>query len=536
MAEEKQEKKKPGIIRRIFRRIWLWLLVVLILGALIYDAPWKVLALLLIILAAHTILPKGAVKWFWLSVAAVVIVLIIWVFLLDETEVWRPYTFDEELAALEAKYAVPDSENAAVLYSKLFETLDTDSNAPEFFSGACSPSTSEPWLSKDHPETAEWLKGQQDTIESLLQISKMDKCQFPLQVTPWDFPSDRYYSKMRHCAFLLVSSANNDMAEGQTDAALEKWLCLIQMGKHLCQQPAILDTMTGFAFEGLATKQLKRFIITGEPAESHLSVLEQALQNVKLDWRSDLPKFLEYEKLFEKNTICCLAYQRNPQGKARLSRDPIMSILRIQFPEEKVPSLSYWQRKLTGASAVILDWFFMPSTPQKASKIIDASFEKYYAMTDPNFTWQKEPPPLFSKPTSFYQLRFDFCYFAKVIADMQEHILYDNHKFYLRQTAENRGSRIVIALRRYKNKTSHWPENLEEVKPLALAEIFVDPLNNDSFIYKLTDEGFTLYSKGKNNIDEGGKRDKWDEEKTGADDWLIWPPKSHKTKKENTDD
>ncbi len=41
--------------------------------------------------------------------------------------------------------------------------------------------------------------------------------------------------------------------------------------------------------------------------------------------------------------------------------------------------------------------------------------------------------------------------------------------------------------------------------------------------YKITDENFTLYSKGENNIDDGGKHDRWDKEKTGVDDELIWP-------------
>ena len=57
-----EEKKKRRIIKQIFKWLGLGLLVALILGALIYDAPWKVLALLLIMLAAYTILPKRSHK------------------------------------------------------------------------------------------------------------------------------------------------------------------------------------------------------------------------------------------------------------------------------------------------------------------------------------------------------------------------------------------------------------------------------------------------------------------------------------------
>ena len=83
----------------------------------------------------------------------------------------------------------------------------------------------------------------------------------------------------------------------------------------------------------------------------------------------------------------------------------------------------------------------------------------------------------------------------------------------------------------------HWPESLDELKFLAPEEIFIDPINNDSFVYKLTEDNFTLYSKGKNNIDEGGKRDRCGEEETGADDRLIWPPrKCNAAKGENSDE
>ena len=100
----------------------------------------------------------------------------------------------------------------------------------------------------------------------------------------------------------------------------------------------------------------------------------------------------------------------------------------------------------------------------------------------------------------------------------------------------------MVTLRRYKKQNGNWPESLDDIKSFAPAEIFVDPINNSNFVYKLTEENFSLYSKGKNNIDEDGQyNSKWDpnsfEHKVEEDDWLIWPPKSCKTKydEENAD-
>ena len=121
------------------------------------------------------------------------------------------------------------------------------------------------------------------------------------------------------------------------------------------------------------------------------------------------------------------------------------------------------------------------------------------------------------------------------MVNILEPAYYRIHDLYLRATAEQRGTQLIIALRRYKNKTGQWPEKLDDIKPVATVEIFVDPINGGSLVYKLTEENFSLYSKGKNNIDEGGEGDRCGYKETEADDWLIWPrtSRSCKTKEEN---
>jgi len=55
---------------------------------------------------------------------------------------------------------------------------------------------------------------------------------------------------------------------------------------------------------------------------------------------------------------------------------------------------------------------------------------------------------------------------------------------------------ILIALRRYKNKTGLWPQNLDRIKPSLSKETLTDPVNNKLFIYELTGEDFTLSDRG----------------------------------------
>jgi len=544
MAEEKREKKKPGIIKQILKWLGLGLIVALIMGALIYDAPWKVLAFLLIILAACTILPKPANKWFGLSVAGVVVVLIIWVFLPDEDGDWRPYkyNFDEELTAIEAKYVIPDELNAATIYNKLLQDYDEEA----FYANLPVEDWEklpmrEPWLSKEHPKIAEWLNLHQNTMQTLLKVSKMEKCHFPI-TDPANFEKQiNRYAAMRRWAFLLVSAANNDIAENRIKEGFQKNMALLQMGKHLYQQPSTTDWLVGTAIEAIGIDQLKTFVITEDATEEYLSSIEKALTGIKYDWNSDFLKILKSDELSATREFARY-YEINPKGKIRLSRDPLgemRSILKKQLENNEIKEqqyqksveslvyLTYWQKKLIKAQTILL-WFYLPSSPEKAADLIKIIYQKYYEMARPDYNWAKEPREIRTTPQ--FKFRLNRYRTIELLASVSEEPYYRIQEIYLRRQTGIRASRSIIALRRYKNQNGRWPENLDEIKPFAPAEIFVDPINGNSFVYKLADDSFKLYSKGKNNIDEDGKRDRWGEERTGADDWLIWPPHGQKTK------
>lgn len=527
-AEQKAEKKKSGIVKRIFKWISLGLLALLLIASIIFQAPWKVITLLVIILLACTVLPKTLRKWFWLSAGAVVIALITWVFLPEDNKCWRPYTFDEELAALEAKYAIPDSENAADIYDKLLEDYDPNAVRPDCLDPNLDNLTRrEPWSSRDYPELAKWLQEHQDTIAALMQVCRKDKCHFPIPANQADLSQTmKRLSPTRRWAFLLVRAANNDLGEDRIEQALEKQMAVLQMAKHQFQQSTVIEMLVGKAIEALALGQFKRFIVTDDAAEKHISVIEEAVADIKHNWSSDLPRILECEKLMTKNMLCSMLYEVNAKGKTRLIRDTRAAI-KAQSPED-IPPQPYWRKKLTKVGS-IFGWFFVPSTPQKAGRIIDASYDRLYTMADPDFDWQKEPEkfPLTS-------VKFNYRFTAEMMVNILEPDYYRVHDLYLRSIAEQRGTLIIIALRSYKNENGRWPETLEDIKALAPAEILVDPINGNSFMYKLTEENFSLYSKGKNNINEGGEGDRCGYKETGADDWLIWPrtSRSCKTKEE----
>jgi hypothetical protein len=90
---------------------------------------------------------------------------------------------------------------------------------------------------------------------------------------------------------------------------------------------------------------------------------------------------------------------------------------------------------------------------------------------------------------------------------------------YQRINASRQAIRILIALRRHKQEAGVWPESLEQIEPKLPEQMLIDPQNNSSFVYKLDNDSFILYSTGFNGIDEDGSSS------GSADDWPIWPRK-----------
>ena len=185
----------------------------------------------------------------------------------------------------------------------------------------------------------------------------------------------------------------------------------------------------------------------------------------------------------------------------------------------------------------ILVWFYIPATPEKLSEIIDSSFEKHYTMAKSDFDWSRESQNKLPE----FRFKLNLRQFSDLMAQTNRSIYLGIHNIYIERLAKQRGTLLIIALRRYKNANRQWPEKLEDIKNTTPAEIFVDPLNGDSFVYKLTEDNFTLYSKGENDIDEGGEyEDKYSDDyqkvETIKDDVKIWPKgKTAKTKQENAD-
>ncbi|MBN2183440.1 MAG: hypothetical protein JW715_16130 [Sedimentisphaerales bacterium] len=478
--------------RRIFASILKWfslcILTILFLLALVVDAPPKIFILLLIFLAAFTALPKPARKWFWLGVGVAFVILIIWIFLPEDNTGWRPYTFDEEIAAFRSKYAIPDEENAALAYYEIYDNYNPDANSPDFFKGSYLSSLTsldKPWLAKDHPEMIVWLNGYQDLLQKLIQNSQRQKCRF--LIMPYDADSDQKFTealpKIRYSVFLLISAANNDIAEGRTNSALEKYSCVFRIADHLHQQPAFVPVMVNWAIKRKTLEALNHFIIEQNPDIDQLKQIANLLNDLENNWGTDWHNMLDFDRLKAKNYFAGSAFEVNKAGKIRLSRQP--------FFEDKLSQNALDNKYQTGVFGKIratLRWLYIPSSPKKIAGIVEAVFEEQHAMAESDFDWDKVD---------------DFHFNWKLNnQSIIRTLLYNNesnykqiHEKYCEYLTLCRGSRLLIAIKQYKDEHGSWPPDLESIKTSAPAEAFLDPVTGKQLQYENHVESFSLYGK-----------------------------------------
>jgi len=360
----------------------------------------------------------------WLAAIIVVLTAII------ACSLWslrKSKSVDERLAAIEAAREIPDSENAAVVYNKLMQDPNATSlldNWPQFLNQASEELTfKEPWLSKDYPKLAAWVKEKQPVIDTLLEASRFEKCRFPIEMP---LPENHL---MRKWTYLLRRVSNNDIGDGRIDDAIDKWRCLVQMANHLRQQPLRDAYLVAIAIEAVAARQMAVFVVEGSADETHLHKIEMLPLQVQDNWAGVLKEIPPVQKLAEQKM-----------------KEQFSLLDRLKYE---------------------LDFGLLGST-------------KY-----PDYDGMRVQ--------------------------------------HLKKLAISRGVYILVALRRYKNEHGCWPESLDEIKFSLSVEILTDPQNNSSFIYKVTKDGYALYSKGLNGVDEDGKyRDR-------CDDWPIWPPPGRET-------
>ena len=228
------------------------------------------------------------------------------------TRIFIYKTPQEQLAAIEKSMAIPDSENAAIIYNQLFEDYNESDLKPALLTQNTDDFTkSSPWSSQDYPELASWYKQNENIIKKTLELSKYEKCNFHIpalsefssrdtMLTPGDNLDWDFLAFVKQLAFFLTRSANNDLAEKRFDEAFEKYICVLKMGNHFRTQPMMTYFLIGIALEGIGSQRIKYLILEDNTKEEQLKIIETVFNHMPTSFEKETMNINKVERLWER--------------------------------------------------------------------------------------------------------------------------------------------------------------------------------------------------------------------------------------------
>jgi hypothetical protein len=217
---------------------------------------------------------------------------------------------EEQLAAIAAARAIPDSKNAAIIYNEVLVQNTEAQLRPDFLDyNAYYSIISRPWTSREYPKLAEWIERHTSTIGKLRRAAELDMCRFSLGDETLHSEEERLNRLTAILTFtdLLVCAANNDVGEGRSDDAIEKYRCIVQLGRHVCQQPFFVERGEGAGIEERGLGRLIELIAQVTLSAKQLAVIEKLPIQTKNDWSETSDEMLRVERVLYRRKYSTIA-------------------------------------------------------------------------------------------------------------------------------------------------------------------------------------------------------------------------------------
>jgi hypothetical protein len=359
-------------------------------------------------------------------------------------------------------------DNAADLYREAFDRLVGKEDSAWQRSDR-RPSDPVP------PEAAAWVEQNQDALELARLAAERRNCWFVLERTtntdfsPSHLPQMRILAKLLHWRALIAAHDHDAVALADAAVAADR------IARHVDEgSPILLNALVGIAIRALACNE-----VTWPMLWPEFSAAERA-------------KYLKrLEPIFDPSP---------PLGKVFAGEQELYAWMYAAV----TPT---WQQTLMAAPDRVageLERCFRPLRDLAALPV-----ERQCDPEDPLVVQvralENEPASMLNVPSLFSRMVFPSLSRALTI---RVHLITDQ-----------RGARTVLELYAYRDRTGAWPDSLE-----ALAGDFeIDPFSGQPFVYRRTDDGFTLYSVGFDRKDNGGRHDpRMGEDRTDSD-YVFWP-------------
>lgn len=386
------------------------------------------------------------------------------------------------------------------------QNYDPNKNAADYYQKAYDAFVETPYelriLRQSWPEDfnstkqkllTEWLSSNSQAFEYFQKASEMPYYWIERYSKESNSMLDIAFSEL---AFLhrvgdaILWDAKFKASDGQFQAAFENILAFYRAGKHKCQPNlSLVEQYNGL---NIKTKSIDSFLVILNNTNVDSENLKTFQDRFQVEFKGEtyIPS-IRTEKLFLNDVLQHL-FIDNSKGTGRLAWRTgwftnFCSRLDKSPFEEKYEEI---KKRLY--------YCLLGPNMNEVKRLI----EQYIAVSDQIMV---ETPWKVKNNSRDYFKEIQNIKNSNIILKMFGTSPESTFNLYHKTQAQAKALITILAILRFQADTGHYPESLEElVSSGYLRELPDDPYSDKPLIYNLKEDGFTLYSVGKDFIDNGG--------------------------------
>ncbi|MCY3021579.1 MAG: hypothetical protein NTW87_21400, partial [Planctomycetota bacterium] len=383
------------------------------------------------------------------------------------------------MAMAAAPPRVPDNENAAFVYEKAFALMKRitteDARLKALYEKKADQwywkkGFDKPDFNTDDADLREFLTRQQPTTALLKRAAAMPGCYFERGYAQLSLDTQLpELASMRECARLLAAEARCKAADGQVRAALENVAAIRGMSRHVAAEPILISGLVSVAIDEIALRTLQGILTTTTPTVADLAVVPA---DETVSFQRVLRRCLNGEEAFGLSAFAMLSSDTPTQELSReVGADPRFfgPVLGAPWRVFLLPDdLEGYRRQ-------------MKTLRDMAQVGFKDALARSKKLEDENAIRRAGILSAFVLPA------LSRCYIA-----------------FARAEARHRLAEAALATAAYRAKTGQFPAKLEGLVPDYLAEVPLDPYDEQPLRFRPTASAVTVYSIGEDLVDDGG--------------------------------
>jgi hypothetical protein len=377
-------------------------------------------------------------------------------------------------ALLDARPHVPDEENSSLIMAGLLDDIAALNkrderwfDVPWFGRPRRDFALHGPWTQRDVELMHGFTAAHADLIERLDAIGALPTGRYPLQAndraTLMQLP---HLSAHRAAVRLEAMAVCIDLADGRSDAALDRCTTMLHIGRPLMEEPFTISALVAMACDTTGVTMIETVLASGQADAERMRKLDRTLREHQ--HAGDLKFALRGERLMQREIL------RGREFDQTMSTE-------FQFPVALSPVLragglaTINEAKSLELMTRLIDALDDPAAALRAAEEMEREITQFGLL---------HAPARMTMPT-----------LTNMVATS------------LRHRVRLAAARAALAAECYRMDRGDWPLSLGALVPEYLDAVPIDHFDGRPLRLKRTDTGLVIYSIDRDGTDDGGDLD-----------------------------